>query len=100
MSFFDKFLHRSPEEEAARAEAKRRREDLEAKARAVREAEIFRQNSDMRALEFGRLPMQAVERLREIGSAGSEEVIFTSDFSPEEAALLRREGYRVRGIVT
>jgi len=91
--------HHTPEEDAARAEEKRRKEEVAALAIQVHQAELVRQANDMRALAQGGIPQQAIERLKEIGQSDADEVIFTSNLSPEELALLRREGYRVRGIV-
>jgi uncharacterized protein YbjQ (UPF0145 family) len=91
--------HHTPEEDAARAEAKQRKEDVAALAIKVHQAELVRQANDMRSLAQGGIPQQAIERLKEIGQGDADDVIFTSNLSPEELALLRREGYRVRGIV-
>ena len=92
--------HRSPEEEAARAEADRQRAELAQQVLETHQAEVQRQGRDLQLLGQGGIPTQATERLREIGSGGAEGILFTSDLSPEEAALLRREGYRPRGLVT
>lgn len=92
--------HRSPEEEAARAEAERQRAALAQQILDTHQAEVQRQGRDLQLLGRGGIPTQATERLREIGSGGTEGVLFTSDLSPDEAALLRREGYRPRGLVT
>ena len=92
--------HRTPEEEAARAEADRQKSELAQRVLDVRQAEARRQQTDLRLLSQGGIPSQATERLKEIGSGGLEGVLFTSDLSPDEAALLRREGYRARGLVT
>jgi uncharacterized protein YbjQ (UPF0145 family) len=90
----------SQEDVAARAEAQRKREALQQLAVQVHEAEMKRQAADLRELARGGIPIQAVERLKEIGDNEADEVIFTSNLDPDEAALLRREGYDVRGIVT
>lgn len=68
----------------------------------VREAEQKRQRHDFAALAQGGLPIQATERLREIGGAADsgDSVLFTSNLAPDEAALLRREGFQVRGLVS
>jgi len=92
--------HHSPEEEAARAEADRQRAALAQQVLEVHQAETQRQQRDLQLLGQGGIPTQATERLKEIGSGGAEGVLFTSDLSPDEAALLRREGYRARGLVT
>jgi len=92
--------HSSPEEQAARAEADRERAALVQLALDTHRAEQQRQGRDLQLLSQGGIPSQATERLREIGSGGLEGVLFTSDLSPDEAALLRREGYKARGLVT
>lgn len=93
------WLHKSPEEQAARAEAQALRDEVARLAVENHEAELKRQSADLQALAHGGIPSEAVKRLKEIGQSDAEGILFTSDFSPEEAALLRREGYRVRGIV-
>jgi len=90
----------SPEEQAARAEADRERAALVQLALDTHQAEQQRQGQDLQLLSQGGIPSQATERLREIGAGGLEGVLFTSDLSPDEAALLRREGYKARGLVT
>jgi len=92
--------HHSPEEDAARAAEQQRRDALAQLAVQIHEAELKRQAADMRSLAQGGIPQQAIERLKEIGESDADEVIFTSNLSPEETALLRREGYQSRGIVT
>lgn len=76
-------------------------EGEQARRRAeLRGAEELRAVQDRDALERGGLPSQAVERLQKLGGAveaGND--LFTSNLTPEEAALLRREGFRVRGLV-
>ena len=69
-------------------------------AAQVHEAEQRRQATDLRELARGGIPIQARERLKEIGKDEADEVLFTSNLDPDEAALLRREGFNVRGIVT
>jgi len=91
---------RSPEDEAARADAERQRAELAQRVAQVHQAEQRRQSHDMAALAQGGLPIQAADRLKAIGSAEAEGVLFTSNLDPDEAALLRREGYRVRGLVS
>jgi uncharacterized protein YbjQ (UPF0145 family) len=93
-------MHRSPKEEAAREDAARQREELARRAKEVREAEQRRQAHDLAALAAGGLPLLATERLKEIGSSDADSILFTSNLSAEEAALLRREGFRVRGMIT
>ena len=92
--------HHTPEEEAAKAEAERVRAELAQKVRDNQQAETQRQHRDLALLGQGGIPSQATERLREIGTGGTEGVLFTSDLSPDEAGLLRREGYKARGLVT
>ncbi len=70
-------------------------------AASVREAELERQRLDVIELERGGIPVQAKARLIEMGAnANSPDSIFTSDLAPDEMALLRREGYRPRGLLT
>ena len=90
----------SPEDVAARVDAQRKREELQQLSVQVHESELRRQAADLRELAKGGIPMQAVERLKEIGQDEADEVLFTSNLDPDEAALLRREGFDVRGIVT
>ncbi len=92
--------HHSPEEDAARAEAERQRAALAQRVLEVHQAETQRQGRDLQLLSQGGIPSGATERLKEIGSGSLEGILFTSDLSPDEAALLRREGYRARGLVT
>jgi uncharacterized protein YbjQ (UPF0145 family) len=95
------WFHHSPEEEAAKAAEAARREELRHKIAEVRSLETQRQSRDLVELTSGRIPIMAVERLKEIdSSADASQGIFTSNLDPDEAALLRREGCRVRGIVT
>lgn len=92
--------HHTPEEDAAKAEAERERAALTQKIADTQQAEQQRQHRDLQLLGQGGIPSQATERLKEIGTGGTDGVLFTSDLSPDEAALLRREGYRARGLVT
>ena len=92
--------HHTPEEDAAKAEAERQRAEMAQKIAANQQAEVQRQHRDLQLLGQGGIPSQATERLKEIGTGGAEGILFTSDLSPDEAALLRREGYKVRGLVT
>jgi uncharacterized protein YbjQ (UPF0145 family) len=74
------------------------RAELVAQARA---AEVSRQEIDFVELERGGIPLKAQERLKELGSsANSADYLFTSDLAPDELALLRRNGYKARGLVT
>jgi uncharacterized protein YbjQ (UPF0145 family) len=91
----------SPEEEAARAEAARQRQELAQRIEQVRQAELQRQAADLQALSRGGIPTGAQQRLRELGTrAGDAAAIFTSNLDPDESALLRRHGYRPRGLIT
>jgi len=92
--------HPSPAEEAARADVANQRATLAQRVADVRQAEQQRQHHDLLALAQGGLPIQATERLKEIGKDDGEGVLFTSNLTPDEAALLRREGFNVRGLVT
>ena len=92
--------HHTPEEDAAKAEAERQRAELAQKILDTQQAEVQRQHRDLQLLSQGGIPSQATERLKEIGTGSAEGVLFTSDLSPDEAALLRREGYKARGLVT
>jgi uncharacterized protein YbjQ (UPF0145 family) len=75
--------------------------DRKLNAERVREAEMRRSALDLSELARGGIPTQATERLREIADSGGHEgVLFTSDLAPEEAGLLRSEGYRPLGLVT
>jgi len=74
---------------------------LKKRAEALREAEIERQTKDLGNLAGGGLPMQARERLLDLAErAKTDQAIFTSDLAPDELALLRRCGFRPRGLVT
>lgn len=53
-------------------------------------------DASIRALEAGRLPVEAERRLAE-EAAGTAP--FTSDLAPQEAALIRRAGYQPLGLV-
>jgi uncharacterized protein YbjQ (UPF0145 family) len=95
------WIHKSPEQEAARAEQERQKAELAHLTATNRQTELQRQTQDIQALSQGGIPTLAAARLKEIGNAGGGEgVLFTSDLSPEEAGLLRREGFRVRGLVS
>lgn len=82
----------TPEQQAAR-------EALKQQAEQIRKAELDRQEKDLRALAKGGIPMEAELRLKELG-AKADEGLFTSNLDPDEIALLRRNGYRARGLVT
>lgn len=91
---FKWFGPKDPDVEKAKRELKERVE-------AVRTAEIARQKVDLDELARGGIPIQAKERLTEFGKdADDESGIFTSNLAPDELALLRRHGYRPRGLIT
>lgn len=92
--------HHTPEQDAAKADAERQRVEMAQKIAGNKLAETQRQHKDLQLLSQGGIPSQATERLQEIGTGGLEGVLFTSDLSPDEAGLLRREGYKARGLVT
>ncbi|HEY9724209.1 MAG TPA: heavy metal-binding domain-containing protein [Oscillatoriaceae cyanobacterium] len=83
----------------ATPEQKAAREALKQQAEEIRKAELDRQEKDMRSLAKGGIPVQAELRLKELG-AKADEGLFTSNLAPDEIALLRRNGYRARGLVT
>lgn len=99
-SFHLPWFHHSPEEDAARTEADKQRAALTQQVLENHEKETQRQHRDLQLLGQGGIPTQATERLKEIGTGETDGVLFTSDLSPDEAALLRREGYKARGLVT
>lgn len=77
------------------------REALEKRAVEVHEAELERQSIDLVELGRGGIPVQAQARLKELGQSADEEgSFFTSNLAPDEIALLRKHGYKVRGLVT
>src|SRR6185312_9024471 len=89
--------HRAtPEEEAAALQRARLKEELA----MVRQAAATRQAADLQALAAGGIPATAATRLNEIRGADPEHSVFSSNLSPDEAALLRRNGYRPLGLVT
>jgi uncharacterized protein YbjQ (UPF0145 family) len=90
----------SPEEDAAKEAAARQRTELEQRVTQVRQAESQRQAADLQALAGGGIPTMAQQRLAEIRNADPEHRVFSSDLSPDEAALLRRNGYRPLGLVS
>ena len=92
--------HHTPEEDAAAEAARQQAATMAQKIAETQQAEQQRQHRDLQLLGQGGIPTQATERLKEIGTGGMDGVLFTSDLSPDEAALLRREGYRARGLVT
>jgi uncharacterized protein YbjQ (UPF0145 family) len=94
------WFHKDPEAEARKAEDARQKKVVQDMAVQVRQAEQQRQHDDLIALARGGLPTQARARLAEIGSSDADGILFTSDLTPDEAGLLRREGFRARGLVT
>jgi len=93
MVFTKWFGPKDPDEEKRRKELKQRIED-------VRQFELERQSIDLEVLAQGGIPVQAKQRLEELGqNADQENCIFTSNLAPDELALLRRHGYRPRGLV-
>ena len=92
--------HHSPEEDAAKAEAERQRAALAQQVLETHQAEQMRQQRDLQLLGQGGIPSEATARLKEIGTGSMDGILFTSDLSPDEAALLRREGYKAKGLVT
>ena len=94
--------HRTAEEQAAQDTQKRDREELTALVASRRQTEIARQASDLVALAQGGIPTEAKARLSELGAshAAGETPLYTSDLSPDEAALLRRHDYTPVGLVT
>ena len=91
--------HRSPEEEAARQAAAEQQAALAQRIQEDRAAEQQRQTTDLQILGRGGIPSMAQQRLKELREA-TMETSFTSDLSPDEAALLRRNGYRPVGLVS
>ncbi len=95
-SWKDLFLWtgRTPEEKAAR-------EALQQRAKQVHAEEMERQSADLIELSKGGIPVEARKRLAELGNSADESgFTFTSNLAPDEIALLRRCGFKVRGLVT
>jgi uncharacterized protein YbjQ (UPF0145 family) len=90
----------TPEEQAAKAAAAQRRAAEQQRVAEARQAEALRQAADLQALGRGGIPTMAAQRLGELRAADPERAIFTSDLSPDEAALLRRAGVRALGLVS
>jgi uncharacterized protein YbjQ (UPF0145 family) len=66
----------------------------------ARQAELERQQIDLAQLEAGGIPTLAHKRLLELGKTSSDaDYLFTSDLAPDEMALLRKKGYKARGLV-
>lgn len=94
MGFTKWFGSKDPDEEQRKQALKQQIED-------VRNAELERQRIDLDELSRGGIPVQAKQRLTEFGqNADQENCIFTSNLAPDELALLRRHGYKPRGLVT
>jgi uncharacterized protein YbjQ (UPF0145 family) len=91
--------HATPEEEAAKQAEAQRRAEQEQQVIQVRQAEAQRQTADLQALGRGGIPTMAQRRLAEARGEDAEHATFSSDLSPDEAALLRRNGYRALGQV-
>ena len=92
--------HEAPEEDAAKEVAAREREALAARIAQVRQEAQSRQTADLGLLGRGGIPTMAGQRLANLRRAGPDGATFTSDLSPDEAALLRRNGYRPLVLVT
>jgi uncharacterized protein YbjQ (UPF0145 family) len=94
MGFFKWLTGGTPED-------RERKEALQQKIKETREAELKRQEIDLVLLEQRGIPSGAKARLVELGQrAGEENSLFTSNLAPDELALLRRHGFRPRGLVT
>jgi uncharacterized protein YbjQ (UPF0145 family) len=91
---------KTPAEQEAEAERRRRDEELRRLAAERRAQEAWRQREDQARLSQGGIPVEAEQRLRGLAQARPGSLAFTSDLSPDEAGLLRRRGYRVLGLVT
>lgn len=84
----------TPEERAAR-------EALNKHAAEVHAEEMRRQAADLVELAKGGIPTEAKLRLQELGKAADGQgFTFTSNLAPDEIALLRKRGLKVRGLVT
>ncbi len=91
---------KTADEQASDAERKREQDALRQLVAQRRAQEQQRQQDDLERLRRGGIPTEAEHRLRELSGARPGDLAFTSDLSPDEAALLRRRGYRVLGLVT
>lgn len=91
--------HDSPEEDAAKQAAALERAALAQRIAENRQAEQQRQIADLQLLGHGGIPTMAQQRLAELRGADPAHATFTGDLSPDEAALLRRNGYRPIGLV-
>jgi len=87
------FWSQTPEEKTAKDAMTQRIQDVHA-------AEMQRQTLDLVELARGGIPAEAKKRLQELGEAGPHLSLFTSNLAPDEIALLRRHGFKARGLVT
>jgi uncharacterized protein YbjQ (UPF0145 family) len=90
----------SPEAVAAREAAARQRAETREQVAEARRAHALRRDADILALTAGGIPAAAEQRLSDIRNADPEHAVFSSNLSPDEAALLRRNGYRPLGLVS
>ena len=97
MPFMNLFGPKDPDEE------KRRKKELKQRVFDVRGRRAgIRQEIDLVELAKGGIPVQAKRRLTELGQRPDQRKLYflTSNLAPDELALLRRHGYRPRGLVT
>jgi uncharacterized protein YbjQ (UPF0145 family) len=93
--------HRAtPEELAARDAASVSRAARQEQVAEARRLNALRRDADLLALARGGIPAAAEQRLHEVRGADAEHSLFSSNLSPDEAALLRRNGYRPLGLVS
>ncbi len=92
--------HTSQEQEISKDAEKQRRAELDKLIDANRESEAVRQAADLRLLGGGGIPAMATQRLATIRGTDPQQTFFSSDLSPAESALLRRNGYRSLGLVS
>ena len=92
--------HATPQEKAAKDAAAQERARLKDDLAEVRRVAAVRRDADLQALAAGGIPATAATRLSGIRAADPERSVFSSNLSPDEAALLRRNGYRPLGLVT
>jgi uncharacterized protein YbjQ (UPF0145 family) len=88
------------EERAARTAAAEQRAAAAQRLAEARRAAAERQATDLEALGRGGIPVMAAQRLHELRGADPAHTTFSSDLSPDEAALLRRAGHRPLGLVS
>lgn len=94
------FRRKTPGEQALADQRRQEQQELQRLVVERQAAERERQRDDSTRLQQGGIPTQAEARLRELANAKPGALAFTGDLSPDEAALLRRRGYRVLGLVT